>query len=248
MNCVYTRKMHAILVLLLGTISIQNIGVVNGNICRVKNGEVFNDKCYFVPSNIYTSQCGCQYYCSRDGGNGTLACIESKEHFKWLSKQFKSSFSKKGSAWIGLYKSKAATKIDEKTFNHHFKWVNQQCSNTSFLDGFHKGEPNNWGGSFEQCVMYANTNAWIDTSCKEAAPCICQQDTIPAEEYLNIVDHEEKHDSEEKDNIKHLDCTLNDRDPFQSGTDAQLIVVSDVRLSSIFFSLPRLQIITMTHF
>ncbi len=222
--------MNVILILLLGTISIQNVKVVNGNICRVEHGKIFNNKCYFVPKNIYASQCGCRYYCSRNGGNGTLACVESKEHFEWISKQFKASFSKTGGAWIGLYKSKATTKIDEKTHNHHLKWVNKQCSNvnTTFVDGFHEGEPNNYGGIFEQCVMYTNTygkSRWIDIKCGAAVPCICEQDAIPAEAYINSVDHGKKHDGE-KDDIKHLSCTFDDRDPFQSGTDGQLIAVS----------------------
>ena len=222
--------MNVVLILLLGTISIQTVKVVNGNICRVKHGKIFNNKCYFVPENIYASQCGCQYYCSRYGGNGTLACVESKEHFKWLSQKFKASFSRNGGAWIGLYKSKATpTKIDGETYNHHLKWVNQQCSNvtTTFVDGFHKGEPNNAGGS-ELCVMYFTSHgksSWIDIPCKTGMPCICQQDAIPAEAYINSVVHGKKHDGE-KDDIKHLDCTFDDRDPFQSGTDGQLIAVS----------------------
>ena len=108
--------------------------------CKAKDGKIFNNKCYFVPKDVYTTQCGCQHYCNANGENGTLACIDSEEHLKWIGKNFQINFRNNGpfGAWIGVYKSKYTEKK-----KHPFSWVSQQCNTTisSSNSMWMKGEP-----------------------------------------------------------------------------------------------------------
>ena len=215
--------------------------------CKAKDGKIFNNKCYFVPKDVYTTQCGCQHYCNANGENGTLACIDSEEHLKWIGKNFQKNFlrhAQKGYiAWVGLYKSKYTEKK-----KHPFSWVSQQCnttissSNSMWMDG----EPSDHGADgahtgFEPCVGYIYKRGLVDHPCGLRQACICQQDSTFTSKYISLVDNGYNNGPNNEKDLK-FGCSFDDRDPFQTGSDMQLIAtiffLAAITAFNFFFCLP----------
>ena len=164
-----------------------NHAYYNAAKCRELEGKIYENKCYFVPKNFKSSQCGCQEYCN-EHGNGTLVCVKSKEHMTWINENFPVKREDDGdefSTWryIGLYKTEPTTQKDPSKFSQ----ISMSCNNsTMYLDGFINDEPNDYAGYYEQCVV-ENGEGWLDVSCHDVHQCICETDSIVNPKYTDEI-------------------------------------------------------------
>ena len=59
------------------------------------------------------------------------------------------------------------------------------CANSNmYLDRFVNGEPNDYQGTYEQCVV-ENGEGWLDVPCDYVHQCICETDSIVNPKYTD---------------------------------------------------------------
>ena len=159
----------------------------NATRCPELDGKIYENKCYFVPKNFKSSQCGCQEYCN-EHGNGTLVCVKSKEHMTWINENFpvkREDDEHESSTWryIGLYKTEPTRQKDPSKFSQ----ISMSCANSNmYLDGFVNGEPNDHHGTYAQCVLDVGEQ-WVDIPCHEVHQCICETDSIVNPKYTDEI-------------------------------------------------------------
>ena len=157
--------------------------------CREPGAKIYENKCYFLSENFKGSQCECEKYCE-DKGNGTLACVKSKEHQLWIHDNFP-QHQEDSFTYIGLYKIETTkgTTIGAghpNALESKFAQTSRSCANDTemYLGGFRAGEPNNYMGRYEGCVAYANGGAeWIDIGCDAHLMCLCEEDSLVNPKY-----------------------------------------------------------------
>ena len=178
-----------LLILLISIFSFKSTVGANLTACREPGGKIYENKCYFLAENFKGSQCECEKYCE-DKGNGTLACVKSKEHQLWIHDNFPQD-QEDSFTYIGLYKIETTRRTTigaglPNALESKFTQTSRSCASDTemYLGSFAPGEPNNDMGRYEGCVAYANRGAeWVDVPCAAHLMCLCEEDSLVNPKY-----------------------------------------------------------------